>query len=67
MKRLSGRSIIIIGFVLVFLGFIVPLLMVIHVLESGILIDLFSYVSSTLGIFLGLVGVAMDVEERRRR
>jgi hypothetical protein len=66
-KPLSGRTIIIIGAVLVILGFIIPLLMVIHVLESGIVIDFLSFIASTAGVFLGLVGSAMYVEDRRRR
>lgn len=67
MKPLSGRTIIIIGAILVILGFILPFLMVIHMLELGWLIDLFSFVASTAGVFLGLVGSAMYVEDQRRR
>ena len=67
MKPLSGRSILLIGSFLVILGFILPLLMVIHVLESNIVLDLISFMSSTAGVFLGLIGVAMYVENSRRR
>jgi len=67
MKPLSGRSILIIGAFLVVTGFILPLLMVIHVVESNIVLDLISFVASTSGVFLGLIGVAMYVEDERRR
>jgi hypothetical protein len=68
MIRISSRAIIIIGFVLVFLGFLLPLLMVIKVLESTMFLNFFSYIVSVLGIFLGLIGAAqMAVEAKRSR
>lgn len=68
MIRISSRTILIIGFVLVFLGFLLPLLMVIKVLESTMFLNFFSYIVSVLGIFLGLMGAAqMAVEAKRSR
>lgn len=68
MIRLSSRAIIFIGFILVFLGFLLPLLMVIKVLESTFFLNFFSFIASLVGIFLGLMGAAqMAVEGRRSK
>jgi hypothetical protein len=68
MIRLSSRAIIFIGFILVLLGFLLPLLMVVKVLESTFFLNFFSFAASLLGLFLGLMGTAqMAVEARRSR
>jgi hypothetical protein len=68
MIRLSSRTIIVIGFILVLLGFLLPLLMVMKVLESTFFLNFFSFVASLIGLFLGLMGAAqMAVEARRSR
>lgn len=67
MIRLGSRSIILIGFVLVFLGFFLPLLMVLKILESTYLLNFVSFASSILGLLLGLLGAAQYVVELRRK
>jgi hypothetical protein len=68
MIRLSSRAIIIIGFILVLLGFLLPFLMVMKVLESTFFLNFFSFIASLLGLFLGIMGAAqMAVEARRSR
>lgn len=67
MIRLSPRTFILIGFVLVFLGFLLPLLIVIKVLESTYFINFFSYTASVVGLFLGIIGAAQFAVEIRRR
>lgn len=47
-----------VGFVLVFLGFLLPFLMVLHILESTFFLNFFSYTASVLGLFLGIISVA---------
>jgi len=47
-----------IGFVLVFLGFLLPFLMVLRVLESTFFLNFFSYTASVLGLFLGIISAA---------
>ncbi len=66
MIRLSPRTLIIIGFVLVFLGFLLPLLMVLKLLESTFFLNFFSYTASVLGLFLGIIGAAQVFVEIRR-
>jgi hypothetical protein len=67
MIRLTSRSILLIGFVLVFLGFLLPLLMVIKVLESTYFLNFFSFTASIVGLFMGLMGAAQYVIEFRRK
>ena len=67
MIRLSHRAFILIGFVLVFLGFLLPLLMVIKVLESTYFLNFFSFTASIVGLFMGLMGAAQYVVEFRRK
>jgi hypothetical protein len=66
MIRLSSRSILWIGFFLVLLGFILPLLIVIKVLESTFFLNFFSFIVSVVGLFLGLLGAAQYALEYRR-
>ena len=68
MIRLSSRAIILIGFILVLLGFLLPFLMLLKVLESTFFLNFFSFIASLLGLFLGIMGAAqMTVEARRSR
>jgi hypothetical protein len=66
MKPLSARSTIIIGFLLVMLGFAIPFLMVMRVIEPGLFLSFFSFAASTIGLFLGVIGAAMYVRDHRR-
>lgn len=66
MIKLGPRGIIFIGFILVFLGFLLPLLMVMKILESTIFLNFFSFIASLAGIFMGLLGTAQYVVEVRR-
>lgn len=55
------------GFVLVMLGWILPFLMVLHVIPSTFFLNFFSYIASVLGLFLGIWGAALYVIRSRRR
>jgi hypothetical protein len=52
------RLIILIGFVLVLLGAVVPFLMVMGILRSTFALNFFAYTASVAGLLLGLVGLA---------
>lgn len=56
-----------IGFVLVLLGWILPFLMVIGILESSFFLGFLSYGASVSGLFLGVAGSAYLVHLSRRR
>jgi hypothetical protein len=65
--RLDPRHLIAIGFVLVLLGFVIPFLMVIRVIESSFLLGFLSYGGSVTGLFLGLIGAAWYTRTRRSK
>jgi hypothetical protein len=67
MIHLGPRSFILIGFVLVLLGFLLPLLMVMKVLESTYFLNFFSFIASLVGLFLGLMGAAQYAVEFKRK
>lgn len=70
MRKLNPRNIILIGFVLVLIGFVVPLLMTLRVIPSTWFLNFMSFASSVCGLFLGLIGAAyytrMGREKRKR-
>ncbi len=55
------------GFVLVMAGWILPFLMVIHVIPSTFFLNFFVYIASVLGLFLGIWGAALYAQSRRRK
>ena len=57
---------IIIGFFLVLIGFVVPLLMVIRLIEPSFFLGFVSYGASVVGLLLGLFG-AVEIYMRRKR
>ena len=63
----SSNSIIyiLIGFVLVVLGAVLPFLLVMRVIESTFFINFLAYGISVGGLFLGFIGAALYVNERR--
>ncbi|MFH2102405.1 MAG: hypothetical protein ABIJ39_03510 [Chloroflexota bacterium] len=53
--------IILLGFVLVVLGAVLPFLMVLQVLESTFLLNFLSFGMSVAGLFLGIIGGSLYV------
>jgi hypothetical protein len=56
-----------IGFCLMLLGFFLPLLMLMQMIPSTFFLNFFAYVSSVLGLMLGVIGVAGYVKRRPRK
>lgn len=52
---------------MVIIGAVLPFLIVMRVLPSTFLLNVVAYGTSTIGIFLGVLGVAMHVGEERRK
>jgi hypothetical protein len=67
MIRLQPWKIILIGFLLVLLGFLVPFLMVIDIIEANLLLSFLSHGASVAGLFLGLIGAASYVRLGKRK
>jgi len=58
-------NLILIGFFLVLIGVILPLLMVVQIIKSTFFLNFFSYGASVLGLFLGIIGAAYYVRMNR--
>ncbi|MFZ6030746.1 MAG: hypothetical protein ACOYYS_23820 [Chloroflexota bacterium] len=67
MKRLSPGWLMFIGFILLVLGAVLPLLMVVQVLESTFLLNFIAYTASIAGLLLGMIGVATYFAPRARK
>jgi uncharacterized membrane protein len=67
MRTIRGEYLILIGFILVLLGAILPFLMIMKILESTIFLNFFSYIVSVVGLFLGIVGSAYVISNRRSK
>ena len=67
MMHLQPWKIIVIGFLLVLLGFLLPFLMVIDIIEANLLLSFLSHGASVAGLFLGLIGAASYVRLGRRK
>jgi hypothetical protein len=56
---------IVIGFLLSLLGFALPLLMVIHVVESTFFLNYFAAIAMFVGLFLGIIGASQYIRIHR--
>jgi hypothetical protein len=54
-----------VGFVLILAGFLLPFLMVLQVLESGLMLSFSAYCGSLVGLVFGLYGVSHYSSARR--
>ncbi len=59
MNWLTPRNLIILGVLMMLSGVIFPFLMVTKVLESTFFLNFFSYISSVVGMLIGIIGVAL--------
>jgi len=63
---MKPRRLLWLGGFLVTLGWVLPYLMVIHVLESTFFLNFLSWGASAVGLLLGLLGSAGLIRERRK-
>ena len=59
MGRIRPVRLILVGFFLVLLGFVGPLLMVLGLVQTTLALSFLSHAASVGGLFLGLIGAAM--------
>ncbi|MBI3738505.1 MAG: hypothetical protein HY258_05610 [Chloroflexi bacterium] len=64
---MSAWQFILIGFLLSVVGWVLPFLMVIHVIPSTFFLNFFSYTASLLGLFLGIIGASRYIQGHRKR
>lgn len=62
----NPRNVILLGFVLVLLGAVLPFLMVLKVIPLTYLVSFLSYGASVAGLILGVIGGSMYVRKRRK-
>jgi len=67
MSNWDPRLIILLGFILVVVGWVIPFLEVIHLMESTFFWNFFSYAASVSGMMLGIIGAAFYTSRRRKR
>lgn len=65
MREVQPKNIILIGFVLVLIGFLVPLAMTLKLIPSTWFLNFGSFAASVCGLFLGLIGTALYSRKRR--
>jgi glucan phosphoethanolaminetransferase (alkaline phosphatase superfamily) len=66
MFDMSPKAIIVLGFLLVLLGFVLPFLMMIGEITTTFFLALISYLASFIGMVLGIIGIAFYVREKDR-
>lgn len=67
LSHITPLWILLIGFSLLVLGFVLPVLMIMQVLESTFLLNFVSYGASFLGLMLGFIGSVLYVSRSRRK
>jgi hypothetical protein len=60
----NPKTLLIVGFILLLAGVVLPFLMVLHILESTFLLNFFSFGAQVAGLFLGFIGSAMYIRVR---
>jgi hypothetical protein len=66
MVRIPGWALILIGFLFVVAGVVLPFLMVLRIVPSTFFMNFFSYGISVIGLFLGIIGAALYVRGNRK-
>lgn len=66
MIQIPPWGLILIGFLFVVLGMVLPFLMVIRVIPSTFFLNFLSYGISLTGLFLGIIGASGYVQNRRK-
>jgi len=59
MNRFQPKTILLVGFVLVLTGFVLPFLMVLQMIESTFFLNFFAYAASITGLVLGTIGAVL--------
>lgn len=67
MPSTDPRLLLLIGFLLLILGFVLPLLMVMQILPSTFFLNFFAFGASFLGLMLGIIGSIFFVSRNKRK
>ncbi len=66
MIPMSPRTMIVVGILMMVVGWLLPFLMILQVLESTFFLNFLSFTLSTAGLFLGMIGAALYYRQRRQ-
>jgi hypothetical protein len=67
MIRERPVQLILAGFVLVLIAWIVPFLMVLNIIPSTFLLDFLIYAAGVAGLFMGIIGAASYYSMKRKK
>jgi hypothetical protein len=67
MSRIDARFLLLAGFVLLLLGFLLPLLMIMQFLPSTFFLNFLAYAMSFFGLMTGVIGSVMIAARYRRK
>ncbi len=67
MRTVRGEYLLLIGFLMMVVGIILPFLMVTKIIESTFFLNFFSYFLQVGGLFMGIVGVGYLVSFRKSK
>jgi hypothetical protein len=67
MRNWNPLHIILLGFFLVLMGVVLPMLMVMQILKSTFFLNFLAYASSFSGLLLGIIGSAWYTGNHRRK
>ena len=65
MNRIPPKGLLALGVFLMLLGIALPLLMVIHVIESTFFLNFFSYAASLGGLIIATIGMVVYTSTKR--
>ncbi len=66
MIPMSPRTMIVVGILMMIVGWLLPFLMILQMLESTFFLNFLSFTLSTAGLFLGMIGAALYYRQRRQ-
>jgi len=67
MRNWTPWKIILLGFIMVTLGLVFPLLMVLQVVKSTFFLNFFSFLVSVGGVLVGFIGMSFVVKVHRNK
>jgi hypothetical protein len=67
MRTVRGEYLLLIGFLMMVVGIILPFLMVTKIIESTFFLNFFSYFIQVGGLFLSIVGIGYVVSFRKSK
>jgi hypothetical protein len=66
MTKPSSLQLILIGFVLLVIGFLLPFLMVLRLLEPTLPLNFIAYFASLFGLIIGVIGIVTYTQVRKK-